>query len=396
VEANPILFRDLTYVFLAAVAGGLLAWRLKLPLILGFVVGGIVISPFTPGPHLSDLHTFEVFAEVGVVLLMFSIGVEFSIPDLMRVKWIALGGGTLGILASIGLALGTAKLMGWNLMQGFVVGATISVASTMVLARMLTDNHAMARTYGRVMIGITLVEDMAVVFMTVIIPIFSGPGEGRLARAAWTLGKAVLLLIPLIFLALTVVPRILRAAARTKDQELFLLFAIAICLVSAGIAQALGFSVALGAFLAGLSISGAKDLHEAHTVLIPLRDAFVALFFVSLGTLVVPQVIVNHLPLLGEMLFLIVFGKFIIWTGVMRLFRYSIWTSIAVAAGLTQIGELSFILVEVARKSGLVGDQVFTTTLAASLISIFLNVFIVRAIMKWVEPKLPAEKLASA
>ena len=118
-EANPILFRDLTYIFLAAVAGGLLAWRLKLPLILGFVVGGIVISPFTPGPQLSDLHTFEVFAEVGVVLLMFSIGVEFSIPDLMRVKWIALGGGTLGILLSIGLALGTAKLFGWSMIQGF-------------------------------------------------------------------------------------------------------------------------------------------------------------------------------------------------------------------------------------------------------------------------------------
>ncbi|HXN18068.1 MAG TPA: cation:proton antiporter [Candidatus Binatus sp.] len=395
-EANPILFRDLTYIFLAAVAGGLIAWRLKLPLILGFVVGGIVISPFTPGPQLSDLHTFEVFAEVGVVLLMFSIGVEFSIPDLMRVKWIALGGGTLGILLSIALALGTAKLMGWNIMQGLVVGATISVASTMVLARMLADHHAMGKTYGQVMIGITLVEDMAVVFMTVIIPIFSGPGEGRFARAAWTLGKAVLLLIPLIFLAMTVVPRILRAAARTKDQELFLLFAIAICLVSAGIAQALGFSVALGAFLAGLSISGAKDLQEAHTVLIPLRDAFVALFFVSLGTLVVPQVIVHHLQLLGEMLVLVVFGKFIIWTGVMRLFRYSIWTSIAVAAGLTQIGELSFILVEVARKAGLVGDEVFTATLAASLISIFLNVFIVRGVMKWVDPKLPVEKLATA
>jgi K+:H+ antiporter len=396
VEANPILFRDLTYIFLAAVAGGLIAWRLKLPLILGFVVGGIVISPFTPGPHLSDLHTFEVFAEVGVVLLMFSIGVEFSIPDLMRVKWIALGGGTLGILLSIGLALGTAKLMGWSMIQGLVVGATISVASTMVLARMLADHHAMGKSYGQVMIGITLVEDIAVVFMTVIIPIFSGPGEGRLARAAWTLGKAALLLIPLVFLAMTVVPKILRAAARTKDQELFLLCAIAICLVSAGIAQALGFSVALGAFLAGLSISGAKDLQEAHTVLIPLRDAFVALFFVSLGTLVVPQVIVHHLQLLGVMLFLIVFGKFIIWTGVMRLFRYSIWTSIAVSAGLTQIGELSFILVEVARKSGLVGEEVFTATLAASLLSIFLNVFIVRAVMKWVDPKLPAEKMATA
>src|ERR1700691_6088872 len=116
-EPNPLLFRDLTYIFMAAVVGGLVAWRLRLPLILGFVLGGIVISPFTPGPHLSDLHSFEIFAEVGAVLLMFSIGVEFSIPDLMRVKWIALGGGTLGILASIGLALGTAKLMGWNTMQ---------------------------------------------------------------------------------------------------------------------------------------------------------------------------------------------------------------------------------------------------------------------------------------
>src|ERR1700735_484260 len=113
-EANPILFRDLTYIFLAAVLGGLVAWRLRLPLILGFILGGIAVSPFTPGPHLSDLHTFEVFAEVGVVLLMFSIGVEFSIPDLMCVKWVALLGAPMGILLSIGLALATAKLFGWS------------------------------------------------------------------------------------------------------------------------------------------------------------------------------------------------------------------------------------------------------------------------------------------
>ena len=113
-ESNPILFRDLTYIFLAAVAGGLLARKLKLPLILGFVAGGIVISPFTPGPHLSDLHTFEVFAEVGVVLLMFSIGVEFSVPDLMRVKWVAVGGGTLGIILSMALALFVSRIAGWG------------------------------------------------------------------------------------------------------------------------------------------------------------------------------------------------------------------------------------------------------------------------------------------
>ncbi|MFZ0644504.1 MAG: cation:proton antiporter, partial [Candidatus Acidiferrales bacterium] len=172
------------------------------------------------------------------------------------------------------------------------------------------------------------------------------------------------------------------------DNELFLLVAIAICLVSAAVAQAVGFSVALGAFLAGLSISGSEDLHEAHTTLIPLRDAFVALFFVSLGTLVVPSVIIHNLPLLGVMLLLIVVGKFVVWLGVMKLFRYSLWTSIAVAAGLTQIGELSFILVEVAKKSGLVGEEVFTATLAASLISIFLNMLLVRWVMRRITPKI--------
>ena len=394
-EADPLLFRDLTFIFVAAIAGGLLAWRLKLPLILGFVFGGILISPFTPGIKISDHHAFEVFAEVGVVLLMFSIGVEFSIPDLMRVKWIALGGGTLGILLSLALALGASWLAGWSMIQGIVMGATISVASTMVLARLLADRDAMGTDYGRVMIGITLVEDIAVVFMTIIIPIFSGPAEGRFTKAAWTLGKAVLLLVPLAFLAMTVVPRVLRRVSRTKDPELFLLVAIAICLVSASVAQACGFSVALGAFLAGLAISGAQDLHHAHTTLIPLRDAFVALFFVSLGTLVVPQVILDHLSLLGVMLALIIFGKFAIWFAVMKLFRYSLWTSIAVAAGLTQIGELSFILVQVARKANLVGEEIFTTTLAASLISIFLNVLIVRGVFRWIQPKLDAEQAAA-
>jgi CPA2 family monovalent cation:H+ antiporter-2 len=393
-EADPLLFRDLTYVFLAAVLGGLLAWRLKLPLILGFVVGGVVISPFTPGPQLSDLRTFEIFAEIGVVLLMFSIGVEFSIPDLLRVKWVALGGGALGILMSISLALLASWIAGWGPIQGIVMGATISVASTMVMARLLSDRGALGTTYGRVMIGITLVEDLAVVLMTVVLPVFNGPAEGRFQKVAWTLGKAILLLIPMAFLAIQVVPRILRRAQKTKDSEIFLLVAIAICLASAALAQTLGFSVALGAFLAGVSISGSADLHEAHTTLLPLRDAFVAMFFVSLGTLVVPTVIVNNLPRLAVMLFLIIFGKFGVWYVVMRIFRYSKWIAIAAAAGLTQIGELSFILAEVAKKSGMVGDEMFTTTLAASLISIFLNVFIVRGVLKWVEPRMSPEERA--
>jgi CPA2 family monovalent cation:H+ antiporter-2 len=390
-EPNPLLFRDLTYIFLAAVLGGLAAWRLRLPLILGFIVGGIAISPFTPGPHLSELHTFEVFAEVGVVLLMFSIGVEFSIPDLMRVKWVALIGGPIGILLMLGVAIGAGKLAGWSITEGLVIGAAVSVASTMVLARLLTDSGRLTTTFGRVMIGITLVEDLAVICMTVVLPAFAGSADGGFLKAAWTLGKALLLLIPLVFLAIKVIPRLLRRVKLTCNSELLLLVAIAICLGTAALAQAVGFSVALGAFLAGLSISGLEDLHDAHTQLVPLRDAFVALFFVSLGTLIDPRVLLRSLPLLGLMLLLIVVGKFLVWTTVVWLFRYPIWTAIAVASGLTQIGELSFVVVQVARSSGMVAENVFSTVIAASLISILLNVFIVRGVFGWMGRKLPEQ-----
>jgi monovalent cation:H+ antiporter-2, CPA2 family len=386
-EANPILFRDLTYIFLAAVFGGLMAWRLRLPLILGFIFGGIVVSPFTPGPHLSDLHTFEVFAEVGVVLLMFSIGVEFSIPELMGVKWAALVGAPIGILFMVGIAAAAAKFFGWSLAEGVVIGATISVASTMVLARLLSDTGKLATTYGRVMIGITLVEDLAVICMTVVLPVVGGSGDGRFGKAAWTLGKALILLVPLVFLAIKVIPRLLRRVKLTCNSELLLLVAIAICLGTAALAQAVGFSVALGAFLAGLSISGLPDLHDAHSQLVPLRDAFVALFFVSLGTLIDPKVLFNSLPLLGLMLLLIVVGKFLVWTTVVWLFRYPIRTAILVAAGLTQIGELSFVVVQVARSSGIVAENVFSAAIAASLISILLNVFVVRGAFAWLGGK---------
>jgi CPA2 family monovalent cation:H+ antiporter-2 len=392
-EANPILFRDLTYIFLAAVLGGIVAWRLRLPLILGFIFGGIVVGPFTPGPHLSNLHTFEVLAEVGVALLMFSIGVEFSIPDLMRVKWVALVGSPIGILLIVGIAATAAKFLGWSLTEGAVIGATVSVASTMVLARLLRDTGELATTHGRVMIGITLVEDLAVICMTVILPVLGSSGDGRFAKAAWALGKALILLVPLVFLAIKVIPRVLRRVKLTCNSELLLLVAIAICLGTAALAQAVGFSVALGAFLAGLSISGLPDLHDAHTQLVPLRDAFVALFFVSLGTLIDPKVLFNSLPLLGLMVLFIVVGKFLVWTTVVWLFRYPIRTAILVAAGLTQIGELSFVVVQVARSAGIVAENVFSTAIAASLISILLNVFIVRGTFAWlgrrdIEPRM--------
>ena len=239
------------------------------------------------------------------------------------------------------------------------------------------------------MIGITLVEDLAVICMTVVIPVLGNSKNGGLLMAAWVLGKAILLLIPLIYLAMKVIPPFLRRVKRTCNSELLLLVAIAICFGTAALAQAVGFSVALGAFLAGVSISSLPDLHDAHTQLVPLRDAFVALFFVSLGTLIDPAVLMHSLPLLRLMLLLIVVGKFLVWTMVVCLFHYPIRTAILVAAGLTQIGELSFVVMQTARSAGMVAENVFSTVIAASLISILLNVFFVRGTFAWLGKNIP-------
>jgi CPA2 family monovalent cation:H+ antiporter-2 len=246
------------------------------------------------------------------------------------------------------------------------------------------------------MIGITLVEDLAVICMTVVIPALGDSKDGGLLMAVWILGKALLFLIPLVFVAIQVIPRLLRQVKRTCNSELMLLVAIAICLGTAALAHAVGFSVALGAFLAGVSISSLPDLHDAHTQLVPLRDAFVALFFVSLGTLIDPRVLANHLPLLAWMLLLIVAGKFLVWTTVVWLFRYPLRTAIAVASGLTQIGELSFVVVQVAQSSELIKQEVFSTVIAASLISILLNVFIVRGVFAWLGRRLDQERITNS
>jgi len=392
---DPIVFRDLAYVFVAAVLGGAVAWLLRQPLILGYVAGGILISPLTPGPSVSDVHTFELFAEVGVVLLMFSIGIEFSLRDLLRVKWVALLGGPLGILLSVALGLGAGTLLGWPLLQGAVVGIVVSVASTMVLARLLMDSGALHSRHGRVMVGITLVEDLAVVVLIVLIPAFGALEPGRLLAIAAALGKAILVLVPFAYLAAKVVPPIMTRVARTQNDELFLLVALAIGLGTAALTQAVGLSLALGAFLAGLLISESDYAHETLARVLPIRDAFVALFFVTIGALIDPASLRANLPLLGTMIVLVVGGKLVLWTLVVWIFGQPIRTALMVGVGLTQIGEFSFILVQVARSAGHVGADVYNATLAASLITILINAFLVRTVPVWIATT-PAPRAVAA
>jgi K+:H+ antiporter len=382
-QPDPVIFRDLAYVFVAAVLGAAAAWLARQPLILGYVAGGILVGPFTPGPSVSDVHTFEVVAEIGVVLLMFSIGIEFSLSDLLRVKWVALLGGPLGIALSSALGLGVGALLGWSLLQGIVIGIVVSVASTMVLARLLIDRGELQSPHGRVMIGITLVEDLAVVVLTVLLPVLGALEPGRLLAIGGALAKSALILAPFAYLAWKVVPPLLLRVARTGNDELFLMVALALGLGTAALTQTVGLSVALGAFLAGLVISNSDYAHETLARLLPVRDIFVAVFFVTIGTLIDPKSVVAHLPLLAAIIGLVVVGKLAIWALVVRLFGYPLVTALLVGVGLTQIGEFSFILVQVARGAGHVGDDVYNATLAASLLTILINATLVRLAPRW-------------
>jgi CPA2 family monovalent cation:H+ antiporter-2 len=384
--ADSTYYRDLAYVLVAAMAGGLVARKLRQPLILGYVAGGILVGPFTPGPKVSEVHVLELVAEVGVILLMYSIGIEFSIRDLLRVKWVALIGGPLGILLSLLLGTGVGWMLGWSTSQGIAVGAAVSVASTMVLSRLLIDRGELQTEHGRVMIGITLVEDFAVVALTVLLPTLGTVDKGQLLGVGWGLAKGLLILAPVALLAYKFVPPLMTRVARMKNDELYLLVVLALGFATAALTQAVGLSLALGAFLGGVVISGSEQAHETLARVLPLRDAFVALFFVTIGALIDPRELFSHPSLLGEILGLVVLGKFVIWLAVVRLFRYPLWSAVLVAIGLTQIGEFSYVLMQVARDAKLVGNDVYNAILAASLVSILLNAALMKVAQRW-QPK---------
>src|SRR5262249_31053126 len=252
---DPIFFRDLAYILVAAVVGAGVAWWARQPLILGYVLGGILISPMTPGPSVTDAHRFETFAEIGVVLLMFSIGIELSLRDLLRVRWVALLGAPLGMALSIGLTFATCTLLGWPPLQGLAVGMVISVASTMVMARLLMESGELNSQHGRIMVGIALVEDIAVVVLMVLMPTLDASGPSGLIGLAKGLGNAARVLVPFFYLAGRVTPRLFLMVTRTQSEELFLLVALALGLGAAALTQAVGLSLALGAFLAGMLVN---------------------------------------------------------------------------------------------------------------------------------------------
>jgi len=260
----------------------------------------------------------------------------------------------------------------------------------MVLMRLLMDRGELSTEPGRVMITLTLVEDLAVIILTVLLPSLAASDGANDSQVAWKIAKALLLFVPVVLAGWKLVPRLLARIEKTCNDEISLLLALTICLAVAAITEAIGLSLALGAFLAGLLLGSSDFAHKLAKQTLPIRDAFVALFFITVGMLIDPRTWLASWRILALLVAIVLIGKFVIWTGVVRLFAYSWKTAVKVGLGLTQIGEFSFVLAQVAQHSGLISPEIYNATLAASLVTILANATIFKFVPRHRDAEMPA------
>ncbi|WP_029014614.1 cation:proton antiporter [Niveispirillum irakense] len=407
-EAN--LIATLSVAFVLAFAGGMLADRLRLPPLVGYLMAGVLVGPFTPG-FVADGELATELAEMGVILLMFGVGLHFSASDMMAVKGVAIPGAIVQILAATGLGVGLASLWDWGLGAGLVLGLSLSVASTVVLLKALEERNLLNTSNGRIAVGWLIVEDLAMVVALVLLPAAAellgghplagadGHGGGGsdgsvLLTLALTLGKVAIFATLALALGPRVVPWLLAQVARTGSRELFTLAVLAVALgIAYGSAKLFGVSFALGAFFAGVVLSESRFSHKAAADSMPLQDAFSVIFFVSVGMLFDPSILVREPVAVAAVLLTIIVGKSIFAFGIVRMLGYPTSTGLMVSASLAQIGEFSFILVGLGMALGLLPPEGRDLVLAGALLSITLNplsFYIVGRIEKGMKARAPA------
>ncbi|MGV8084393.1 MAG: cation:proton antiporter [Coriobacteriia bacterium] len=383
-QHNIVLLTSITMALVAAFAGGLLARRLGLPAIVGYLVGGVVVGPFTPG-FVGDSSALSQLAEIGVVFMMFGVGLHFSLRDLWNVRHIAIPGALLQMLIGTAFGFLLAEAWGWSPAAGFILGVSVSIASTVVLIRNLTDNGLLNTPGGKVATGWLILEDLATIVVLVMLPVlFAGNGASGSVLAA-NIGLALLktaaFVAIMLFLGTRVLPWLLVRIARFRSRELFLLAVVALALGTAfGAAELFGVSLALGAFLAGVVIGESGPAHQVAADALPFQDLFSIIFFVSVGMLVNPLTLVQHAWKVLLLTLVIVIGKWLINMGLGFFLPSTALTSITVAAALSQIGEFSFIVGQAGVSLGVLSTEQYGLILAASAISIAINPLIFKTI----------------
>jgi monovalent cation:H+ antiporter-2, CPA2 family len=379
-EHQTPLIATIAAGLMLAYALGLIAHRIRIQPLVGYLLAGVVIGPFTPGFN-ADIALAGELAEIGVILLMFGVGLHFSLKDLASVAHIAIPGAFIQIALASAMGAGLARVLGWSWTAGFVFGLALSVASTVVLVRALQDRHMLDSERGRIAVGWLIVEDLAMVLALVLLPVVALMHSGAavpftriMFSVLITLAKVAIFVTAMLVVGRRVIPWLMHYTAHTGSRELFRLAVYAIALGVAFVAaKTFDVSFALGAFFAGM-VMGESDLSQRATEeALPLRDAFAVLFFVSVGMLLNPAVFVDHPLAVLATLVIIVIGKAVVAWLIVRAFRLANSTALTVAASLAQIGEFSFILIGLALDLGLVSVGARDLVLAGAILSILAN-----------------------
>jgi monovalent cation:H+ antiporter-2, CPA2 family len=367
---------DIVIIVVAALIGGIVAHKLKLPLMLGYIIAGIVVGPYTGGVTVSEIHHIELLAEIGVALLLFALGLEFSLSKLKPVRAVALIGTPIQMLLTIacGFAIGR-LLLGWDWVASLWLGGLISLSSTMVILKTLVNQGWLGTLSSRVMIGMLIVQDLAVVPLMIILPQLNNQESGLPILGLAAL-KAVVFLVVMILLGTRLLPRLLAFVAQWNSRELFLL---AITAIGLGVGYATylsGLSFAFGAFVAGMILSESDYGHQALSDIIPLRDLFALLFFTSVGMLLDPWFLLARWQTVLVLVLLIGACKGIIFAGLARAFGYGNVVPLAVGLGLFQIGEFSFVLARAGLADRALSTEMYSLVLSTAIISMVLTPFI--------------------
>jgi CPA2 family monovalent cation:H+ antiporter-2 len=368
------LLINIAVALAVAFLGGVIARRIGLPTIVGYMLAGIFIGPFTPG-FVGDVETISQLAELGVIFLMFGVGLHFSLRDLWKVRAIAIPGALGRMVITTLLGFGLSRLLGWSIATGVVIGLSISIASTVVLLRGLMDNGLLNTSPGQAAVGWVIVEDLATVLILVLMPSLVGSSNGfNWGQLGITLLKAAGFVILALFAGTRFIPWLLMRIAHTRSRELFILAILTITLgIALGAAELFGVSLALGAFVAGLVVSESPLSHQVGADVLPFREAFAVLFFVSIGMLVNPDYLVANVGSILALTALIVLGKAVVTLLMGAVLSWSALTTLVLSAGLSQIGEFSFILGQEGLNLGLLERDQYSLILAGALLSITLN-----------------------
>ncbi|WP_321371463.1 cation:proton antiporter [uncultured Desulfuromusa sp.] len=364
---------DIIIIIVAALLGGLIAQQMRQPLLLGYILVGVVIGPFSGG-IVSDPHEVEKLAEIGVALLLFALGLEFSLQDLKPVKYVALIGGPIQILLTIGYGYLIGLGLGWESAPSLWLGGLISLSSTMVILKTLMAQGMIGTLSSRVMIGILIVQDLAVVLLLILLPQLSNPAAG-MPVIAIALVKSILFLAFMLLLGTRLLPRLLSIIAHWNSRELFLLTIIAIGLGIGYATYLLNLSFAFGAFVAGMVLSESDYGHQALSDIIPLRDLFGLLFFTSVGMLLDPLFLFANWVGVLQLVLLVAVGKSLIMAGIVRSFGYGNVIPLAVGLGMFQIGEFSFVLGRVGLEGNFLNLEQYSYVLSATIISMLITPF---------------------